>query len=86
LYYFILRFNFYLIYSIESLHPQPSQERDDIRSPEQDTEPSEEIFSSAMPDLDSIYEAKPTEPLSLVYKESLCVPYTDEQDGKIKSY
>lgn len=32
--------------------------------------------------MDSIYETKPVDSPNMVYSESLCVPYTDEIDGK----
>ncbi len=69
-----------------SLHPQPSHDRDDICSPEQDTEPIDAGFSAITPDLEIICETKPNESSAVVCRESLCVPYTDEPDGKIQSF
>jgi len=61
-------------------NPQPSHDRDDICSPSNETDSSNESFSAVVPDLDSICVTKPIDPSNLVYRESLCEPLIDEQD------
>jgi hypothetical protein len=75
-----------MFFLVISFDPQPSHDRDDICSPSNDIEPSNEIFSGVTPDLDIIYETKSIVSSNDVCTESLCVPYTDEQDGKKSKY
>jgi hypothetical protein len=65
-----------------AFHPQPSHDRDDICSPEQEIESSDQVFSGVVPDLDTILDTKPLDPSNLDYGESLCVPFIDQPDGK----
>ena len=65
-----------------SLHHQPSCDRDDIRAPSNEVEPSPETFSGVLSDIHDVYETKTCETSTeLVCRESYCVPYLDEEDG-----
>ncbi|CAF2403701.1 unnamed protein product [Rotaria sp. Silwood2] len=71
--------NYLLNDSDLSLHPQTSQERDDDIHPSvQATISTQGSFSGIIPDIDSDFEAKPSD----VCAESFCVPCTMKLDEK----
>ncbi|CAF3799369.1 unnamed protein product [Adineta steineri] len=65
----------------KSFHPQPSQERDDIRSPAQDTELSVGTYLSTLTDTDHPYEIQSTGAVPIFFEESYPMPCSDDKDA-----